>query len=589
MRCTTQVDLTRMVGGLQSKLRQTAREITHLPFNSQPRNHAAASLVAADHRAVRLSTTHRLCCHPSLQSTAMPAAPGTTDGDGCVEPTNSAETSGTPALLPSKHLAVDADATSTRPSSSLTTPPQASNGTSTTSTYSHHIDAACHPRSSSWFLPISLAADATLNPIRAIVDRIKLPTHHLNKPLIPLSIGDPTTFGNLDIPTNLVSTLIANLQSRRYNGYAPSTGSLPARQAVATRYSYPSQWSPATAALGSVSSLTPADVIITSGCSGALTIAIEALCNPSHNILLPRPGFSLYRTICGRNSIEPRFYNLRSNSLWEVDLSQMESLIDANTAAILVNNPSNPNGSNWSLAHVRAILDIAERHRLPIIADEVYADMVFEGQHFYPFGAVSERVPVVTVGGIAKQYVCPGWRVGWACVYDKGVDVSGWREGMNNLSQLIIGANTLVQSALPDLLLHTPASYHQQLLASLQSSASYLYEQLNLIRGLSCTLPQGAMYLMVKIDCELLRVRDEQQLSAALLDEENVFVLPGSCFQAPGFVRLVCCAPVDIMAQAVKRMRAFCERRTGNGVSFGNAGSEDTLDSSKATVEEEKR
>ena len=301
---------------------------------------------------------------------------------------------------------------------------------------------------------------------------------------------------------------------------------------------------------------------------------------------------SLYRTICGRNNIQQRFYNLRSDSNWEVDLPHLESLIDHNTAALLVNNPSNPNGSNWSLSHIRAILAIAERHHLPVIADEVYADMVFEGQEFYPFAAVSERVPVVVVGGIAKQYVCPGWRVGWLCVYDKGVDMSGWREGMSNLSQLIIGANTLVQSALPDLLLHTPAAYHQQLLASLHSSASYLYEQLNLIPGLSSTLPQGAMYLMVRIDCVALHVRDEQQLAAELLDEENVFVLPGSCFQAPGFVRLVCCAPLDVMAEAVKRIRTFCERRhdkqqSSNASAVNDAGL--TGGKARELEEEEKR
>ena len=220
----------------------------------------------------------------------MPAAPVASESDS-YDSADVAGTSGGHDTRPSKHLAVDTHSTSTPPSSTLTTPPPPSNSTSSTSTSSHHIDATSHPRSSSWFLPISLAADSTLNPIRAIVDRIKLPTHHTNKPLIPLSIGDPTTFGNLDIPSNLVSTLIANLQSKRYNGYAPSTGSLPARQAVATRYSYPSQWSPSTVALGSVANLTPADVLITSGCSGALTIAIEALCNPTHNILLPRPGF----------------------------------------------------------------------------------------------------------------------------------------------------------------------------------------------------------------------------------------------------------------------------------------------------------
>jgi len=159
---------------------------------------------------------------------------------------------------------------------------------------------------------------------------------------------------------------------------------------------------------------------------------------------------------------------------------------------------------------------------------------------------------------------------------------------MNNLSQLIIGANTLVQSALPDLLLHTPATYHHHLLASLHASASYLYQHLNSIRGLSCTLPQGAMYLMVRIDCAVLGVVDEQQLAAELLDEENLFVLPGSCFQAPGFVRLVCCAPVDVMVEAVKRIRAFCERRHDKQPVIGAAVSNGVDNGSKAT-EEEKR
>ena len=211
--------------------------------------------------------------------------------NGGVQASDAAETSSTAASqLAKKHLSLDAHSASTPPSSALTTPPAPSNAPPA-STSAQHIDATSHPRSSSWFIPISLAADSTLNPIRAIVDRIKLPSHHTNKPLIPLSIGDPTTFGNLDIPSNLVSTVIANLQSKRYNGYAPSTGSLPARQAVATRCSYPCQWTPGTLSLGSATSLTAADVVVTSGCSGALTIAIEALCNPTHNLLLPRPGF----------------------------------------------------------------------------------------------------------------------------------------------------------------------------------------------------------------------------------------------------------------------------------------------------------
>ena len=450
------------------------------------------------------------------------------------------------------------------------------------------FDAATHPRRFTYFLPSSLAASSTLNPIRAIVDRIVLPTHPPSKPLIPLSIGDPTTFGNLDIPENLLTSMISNLHSKRYNGYGPSAGTLSARQAIAERYSYPSRHTPSTASLPPTI-LTPADVLITSGCSGALSIAIEALCNPGSSLLIPRPGFPLYRTILGRNGIEGRYYDLLPEQRWEVDLVQLESLIDDTTCAILINNPSNPTGANWSREHIEALLEVAYRHRLPIIADEVYGDMVFEGEEYWPLAALSTNVPIISVGGIAKQFVCPGWRLGWILIYQKGADMTGWREGMSSMSQLIIGANTLVQASLPDLLLHTPPSYHQGLMKALHASARYLYEELNRIPALSCTLPQGAMYVMVRVDAgKLTGVKDEVEFAQLLLKEENVFALPGSCFQAPGFVRLVCCAPLDVMRVAVERMRAFCARHSDSPVE-GAADAGGVKGGGKNTADEESK
>jgi len=143
-------------------------------------------------------------------------------------------------------------------------------------------------------------------------------------------------------------------------------------------------------------------VILCSGCSHSLDLCISALASRGQNILMPRPGFSIYRTLGAGYGISAKFYNLlvRSNSYtshktdlgkelsllnwndrscseqpeagWEVDLNHLESLIDKNTAAIIVNNPSNPCGSVYTEEHLKDILDIAERHCIPIIADEIY-------------------------------------------------------------------------------------------------------------------------------------------------------------------------------------------------------------------------
>lgn len=410
-------------------------------------------------------------------------------------------------------------------------------------------------RPSIWSLPQSQAARNTLNPIRAIVDNIKLPTN-LTSRLIPLSIGDPTIFGNLDVPMTLTETLVQAVNSKQYNGYGPSTGLLPPRKAIAQRYSF------AGSDNGPATNVTHEDVIITSGCSGALCIAIEAIANAGENILLPTPGFPLYRTIAGRNEIECKYYSLLPNKDWEIDLESVEKLIDHKTRAIVVNNPGNPTGSAWSASHMRAILAMAKKHHLPIIADEVYSEMVFDGVFYASFAELSEDVPIIVVGGIAKQFVCPGQRLGWIIIYDKGQDLQEYRAACNSLSQLIIGANTLIQSAVPALLLQTPADYHKRIMSSLQESALFVAEEIKSIEGLSCQTPQGAMYIMVAIDTAAFDdvITDDQSFAQHLLSEENVFALPGACFQAPGFVRLVLCAPVEILRDATKRMRAFCDR-----------------------------
>ena len=117
--------------------------------------------------------------------------------------------------------------------------------------------------------------------------------------------------------------------------------------------------------------VTEEDVILCSGCSCALDIAISTLADDGQNILVPRPGFPLYTTLSAGLGIQTREYDLLPDQDWRVDLTHMESLIDHNTAAIIVNSPSNPCGSVFSPAHLRQILDIAERHKVPIIGEKL--------------------------------------------------------------------------------------------------------------------------------------------------------------------------------------------------------------------------
>ncbi|CAE7341158.1 Tat [Symbiodinium sp. KB8] len=410
-------------------------------------------------------------------------------------------------------------------------------------------------RRKTWHIEPSAFSKRVHNPIRAIVDNIKKPDDP-DKELIPLSLGDPTVFGNFKTPQYFVDKLQENLLSFKHNGYVHSAGPPAARAAVAARYGT------------ATSPLTAEDVVITCGCSGALDFAIGVLLSPGQKLLLPRPGFPLYATLAASKCIDVEYYNLDPAKSWEIDLEHLESVMDPSVGAILVNNPSNPCGSVFSKEHLQAILAIADKHKVPIIADEIYGDMTFPGHTFHPIASLTSTVPVLATGGIAKQFLVPGWRVGWVKVHDQQGLLGEVREALFRMSQLILGANSLIQSALPSLL--TPpagspdeaalATFKAEVMEQLHANAQVVADGLAAVPGITPIVPQGAMYVMIGIDVAALDgVVDDQDFCQKLLTEQSVFMLPGACFGMPNYARVVFSAPKAKLEEAVKRIAAFCE------------------------------
>ncbi|EAA06243.4 tyrosine aminotransferase [Anopheles arabiensis] len=398
-----------------------------------------------------------------------------------------------------------------------------------------------------WNVAISEFARLTHNPIRAIVEGLNIQPNP-SKPLIALSIGDPTTFGNLKPSQETVDAVRQALEDGSGNGYAPANGHLEAREAVAR---YVQHQGPVTAA----------DVILCSGCSSALDLCISVLGGPGRNILVPKPGFSIYRTLAEGFGIECRTYDLLPERNWEADLVQLEQLIDEQTCALVVTNPGNPCGSVFPRAHLEAIVDIAERHFVPIIADEIYEHFVFPGQEFHAVSTLSQRVPVLSCGGLTKRFLVPGWRMGWIIVHDRDGVFGEVRRGLANLSVRILGSNTLVQRALPAILDNTPNDFFDDLVATLHRHAELAYKGIKQIRGLNPIMPGGAMYMMVGIDVEHFpEFETDLRFVEALVAEQSVFCLPGQCFEYPNYFRLVLTVPEEMIVEAVKRLEEFCEQ-----------------------------
>lgn len=393
----------------------------------------------------------------------------------------------------------------------------------------------------------------TINPIRQIVDTLTIPQATDDKPFIPLSIGDPTRFGNLPPPPSVTDAVIEAVKSGAFDGYPPSAGYVSVRQALADHISLTCGDQPGPLAN---------DIVLTSGCSHALDLALAALADPDDIVLIPAPGFSLYGVVLTSYGITAKSYPLLPERSWEIDLEALEDLVvPGRTKAIVVNNPSNPCGSVFSREHMVDIIEFAQRHDLVIVADEIYAGIVFKDVKYYTFASLSVNVPVIQVGGIAKQYVVPGWRLGWVVLHDRNGAFADYHKGLLMLSQRILGPCSLIQAALPAILMDTTASYFEAYNDQLQLNAEYCVDRLSKIFGLVPVAPQGAMYIMTKVDLNAFHdIVDDTDFTQKLMLEEFVMVLPGAAFSMPGYFRIVCCAPLSSLCSAMDRMESFCLR-----------------------------
>ncbi|KAK7151909.1 hypothetical protein R3I94_008293 [Phoxinus phoxinus] len=400
-----------------------------------------------------------------------------------------------------------------------------------------------------WSVRPSEMSKRTLNPIRAIVDGMKL-TPNPEKPMIALSIGDPTVFGNLPTDDTVLQAMKKAIDSHKFNGYAPSVGYQKSRDAVANFYSCPE------------APLEGKDVILASGCSQAIELAISVLCNPGDNILIPCPGFSLYKTLAVSMGIQVKQYNLLPEKSWKIDLQHLESLIDDKTACMIVNNPSNPCGSVFSKEHQQKILSVASRNCIPILADEIYGDMVFSGCDFQSLAPLSSDVPILSCGGLAKRWLVPGWRMGWILIHDRNnIFGTGIREGLVKLSQRILGPCTVVQGALESILNDTPPEFYLRTISFLKSNSEICFSELSTVPGLNPVMPSGAMYIMVGIEIEHFpEFQNDVEFTERLVTEQSVFCLPATAFEYPNFFRIVVTVPEDMMIEACIRIREFCSR-----------------------------
>jgi alanine-synthesizing transaminase len=348
-------------------------------------------------------------------------------------------------------------------------------------------------------------------------------TEATGKRIYWLNTGDPVAFG-FHTPAHLVAAVEKALHAGE-NGYGPSSGILEAREAIAaenTKRGWP---------IG-------ADrVVLSSGSSEGIDFALTALADAGDEVLLPRPTYPLYTAVAHKIGARDVYYSTDPTNGWLPDPDEIRRLITPRTKALVVNDPNNPTGASYPDAIRRELLNIADHFGITMIADEIYQDVLYDGS-VAPIGSLDNDAPIISLSGLSKGFLAPGWRTGWVIV-GGGERLNDILTGITKLAEGRLCSTLPMQHAIAPAL--TGDRSHQVAFrAALRERATLVHARANAAPHMSCTMPRAAFYAMPKV--ELPPGTTDEQYVLELLHATGVLCVHGSGFgmdPADGYFRMV--------------------------------------------------
>ena len=372
------------------------------------------------------------------------------------------------------------------------------------------------------------------------------------KRILKLNIGNPAPFG-LEAPHEILRDVAMNLPEA--TGYSDSQGIFSARKAVLQYYQ----------SKGLLSAVDVRDVYLGNGVSELIVMTMQALMNDGDEVLVPMPDYPLWTAAANLAGGTAVHYRCNEEDNWHPDIEDIKSKITSKTKGIVVINPNNPTGALYSDEVLLQIVEVAKEHDLIIMADEIYDRILYDDMEHTPMSTLTDEVLVLSYNGLSKSHRIAGFRAGWMMVSGRKEHAADFIEGLDMLASMRLCSNVQGQYAIQT------AMGGYQSMKDLTSKKGRLYKQrelavtrLNAIKGISCTMPQGAFYCFPKMDPEIYPIKDDMQFMMDLLLEENVLMVQGTGFNwdKNDHFRLVFLPNLHDLEDAMDRLdRFFAKKR----------------------------
>jgi aspartate/methionine/tyrosine aminotransferase len=297
----------------------------------------------------------------------------------------------------------------------------------------------------------------------------------------------------------------------------------------------------------------PANVFVTVGGKGVMYYAILALVNPGDEVIVPDPGYPIYESVTRFAGGVPVAIPIRQDKEFRMDPDELASLVTPRTRLIVINSPANPTGGVLTRADLERIAEIALRHDLVVLSDEIYSRILYEGEEHTSIASLpgmAERT--IVLDGFSKTYAMTGWRLGYGIVPTSLAPGFG-RLIINSVS----GATTFAQWGAVEAL-SGPQDEVDAMVEEFRARRDLVVDGLNEIPGFRCLRPLGAFYAFPDISGTGLTGAD---LAERLLQEAGVSVLAGTAFGTVGtnHIRLSYANSRANLAEALRRIRTVVE------------------------------
>ncbi len=309
-------------------------------------------------------------------------------------------------------------------------------------------------------------------------------------------------------------------------------------------------------------------VIVTQGVSEALSFLNSALINENETAVLFKPYYPLYvpllMTYGGRAILAD--YNEEDN--WSIDIEGLKrKLAEAHSKGkrikyLLITNPNNPTGTVLGKKTLQEVADIANDSSLLLISDEIYDEIVYNGAKFTSIGEVAKGQPYVILNGASKDFDSTGFRIGFVAVPEEDKISMELKQKLADYAKMRLSVNLPAQYAVAEAISNTKEHKKaiSKMVREIEKRANYAAKKFSENPLLTVTRPNGAFYLLPKLDMKALKFKNDAEFVDRLLREEFVQLTRGSGFGAPSHFRIVALPPKDILDYAIDKINDFCAK-----------------------------